>query len=175
MSLSIPLITESSSSALDAQGLRKFQDVLICKFCLHYHQHPSSLLFYCLLSKFSSVHSAMTLQSLCPSCGFSKMWIVDGGSCIRWGNALLHTLEEIQTPKEVSKVRTSLQLPLEKGLKVCTSMWVFIPCSLVNCGGYKPVWMISGSHLVPMLYLVKLNYTWAIFLVYLWGFFFPSS
>lgn len=151
-----------SSSALGAQGLRKFQgDVLICECCLHYHQHPLSLSLYCLLSKFSSVHRAMTLQSLCPLCGFSEMWIVEGGSCISQGNPLLHTLGEIQPPQEVSKVRTSLCLPLGKGLEGCTTMWVFIFSSPVNCRGYKSFWMISGSHLVPM---VKLKYTWATFL-----------
>lgn len=82
---------------------------------------------------------------------------MDGGSCISPGDALLHTLREIQPPQEVTKVRTNLRLSLGKGLEVCTNV-VLHSLFTVNCGGFRSVWMIPGTHSVPMAYLIKSNY-----------------
>lgn len=111
----------------------------------------------------------MTLQSLCPPCGFSEMWIADGGSSISQGNALLHTLGKFQPSQEVSRVRTSLQLPLGKGFEVCSAMGFSIVSSPQNCGGYKSVWKSLSPHGLSGKVELHLNNISSLS----WGFFFP--
>lgn len=117
----------------------------------------------------------MTLQSLCPPCGFSEMWIADGGSSISQGNALLHTLGKFQPSQEVSRVRTSLQLPLGKGFEVCSTMGVSIVSSPENCGGYKSVWKSLSPHGLSGKVELHLNnissLSWGFFFLFLTVFF----
>lgn len=144
MSFSITLMIESSSSVLGAQGL-----------CLHYHQHPSSLLCYHLLSKFSSVHWAMALQSFMwflrnMNCGWRQLYQPRGCSPPH--------IEGDSAPSRSDQSQDKPATPFGKGTWGVHNHVVLHSFFTVNCGGFKSVWMIPGTHSVPMAYLIKSNY-----------------